>query len=91
MLKRILINDIGGISDEEVALICKLVAYHDLIGDILCNGRNEQELFNLIENEQELIMLIALSLADISAISHSWSFTVNRNIANLEKKVKANI
>lgn len=91
MLERILSEDIENILDEEIHQICLLVAYHDLIGDILCRGRNKEELFRIIENEQELEMLIALSLADISAINYNWYITVDSGLPNLIEEVKDNI
>ena len=46
--------------------------YHDLIGDILGKGRRIAELIDIIEDERELNMLIALGKADMLAINDMW-------------------
>lgn len=91
MIVRILSEEFEIISKYEVKLICLLVFYHDIIGEILTNGRSEQELLNLEINRNELNMLIALSLADISAINHYWSFGIKERLNDLAKLIeKAN-
>lgn len=47
MLSRILVEDFRELSEYEVNSICLLVAYHDLIGDILEKGRSEKEIRDL--------------------------------------------
>ena len=42
--------------DQQV--ICKLVAYHDLIGDIIGKGRRIEELIDVVEDERDLNMLL---------------------------------
>ena len=59
--------------DHEVALlIFKLVCYHDLIGDVLGKGRDENQIINVVDNEQELKMLFALGKADATSLVEWW-------------------
>lgn len=86
MLKRILTEDIGGLSEESVRKIVTLVTYDDLIGDIVAKDRNEKQLFDVIKNENELKMMIALSKADMNAINPEWVTTHSKSIEDLESR-----
>lgn len=72
MLKRILTEEIETITKRSAMLICKLVCYHDLVGDIIGKSRRIEELIDVVEDESELNMLIALGKADIQAIHPDW-------------------
>jgi UTP:GlnB (protein PII) uridylyltransferase len=62
-----------------------LVAYHDLIGEIIGKGRDIQQLFKVVKNEKELEMLACLNRADITAIGNfGWMIMYNRS----ESKIK---
>jgi len=87
MLERILSEDFESLSKYEIRKICLLVVYHDLIGDIIGKGRSKKELFNLIKDENELNMLIALSLADVLAIDPSWYMNIFLKIPNLKREI----
>ncbi|EPZ5284232.1 DarT ssDNA thymidine ADP-ribosyltransferase family protein [Cronobacter dublinensis] len=87
MLERILTEDIGGLSEESVRKIVTLVTYDDLIGDIVAKGRDEKQLIDIIKNENDLKMLIALSKADMNAINPEWVTIHNKSIADLESRV----
>ncbi|MCK4662036.1 MAG: DUF4433 domain-containing protein [Bacteroidales bacterium] len=91
MLKRILIEDFEELSKYEIRKICLLVTYHDIIGDILQHSRSKQELINLIRNEKELNMLIAISLADVSAINSGWNFMIEQKLPKFVKDIKKEI
>jgi hypothetical protein len=91
MMDRILSNDIKIISNSDIKIICKLVGYHDLIGDIISKDRNKKELFNIIDNEKELNMLIALSIADVRAINVFWHRNLVRSLPNLIKEFKGQL
>ena len=41
----------------------KLVCYHDLVGDVLGKGRDEQQIVDVVDDEDELDMLFALGKA----------------------------
>lgn len=72
MLKRILTKEIKNVSASSVGLLCKLVCYHDLVGDIVGKGRRVEELEEIVEDERELSMLIALGKADMLALNPIW-------------------
>ena len=72
MLNRILTEEVVTMKPRSAKVICKLVCYHDLIGDILGKSRRIEELIDIVEDERELNMLIALSKADILAINDMW-------------------
>jgi hypothetical protein len=91
MMDRILSNDIKVLSKSDVKIICKLVGYHDIIGDIISKGRSKKELYNIIDDEKELNMLIALTIADILAINVFWHRKLIRGLPDLIKEVKENL
>lgn len=72
MLKRILVEEIENLSDEEIRQICMLVVYHDIIGDCLKKDREKQQITEIIESEDDLDMLFAISHADVKAICKLW-------------------
>lgn len=87
MIVRILIMEFKSLSEYEIERICLLVTYHDIIGDIIMRGRSEQELLNLKVNENDLNMLIALTLADISSINPFWTIQVKQKLNGLIKRI----
>lgn len=91
MLKRILTEDIGGLSAESIRKIVILVTYDDLIGDIVAKGRNEQQLIDVIENENDLEMLIAIAKADMNSINQIWVMRHNGSIESLKIRVLQNM
>ncbi|WP_199452427.1 MULTISPECIES: DarT ssDNA thymidine ADP-ribosyltransferase family protein [unclassified Marinobacter] len=86
MLKRILTEDIGGLSKDAIRKIVILVTYDDLIGDIVARGRNENQLFDVIEDENDLNMLVAIAKADMNSINPFWVMSHNRSIEALKSK-----
>ena len=91
MLERILVEDFKELSEYEIRKICLLVSYHDLIGDILERERSRKELIDLKIDEKELNMLIAISLADISAINSGWNFMLKMKLSRFVKDIKKEI
>ena len=83
MLKRILTEDIGGLSDESIRKIVILVTYDDLIGDIVARERDEKQLFDVVQNENDLKMLVAIAKADMNSINTSWVMVYNKSIEEL--------
>ncbi len=81
MVQRILTEDVGFITARDVRIICKLVCYHDLIGDIVGKGRKIDELERIVRDEIELNMLIAIAKADMKSIAPSW---VTKNESKIE-------
>lgn len=72
MLKRILVEEIKELSEDAIRKICMMVVYHDIVGDCQEKGRDEQQIADLIENEDDLNMLFAISCADAKAILGVW-------------------
>jgi len=87
MLERILVEDFEKLSEYKIRKICLLVTYHDLVGDTIERGRSKKELIDLKITKKELNMLIAISLADISAINPMWNITINRKLPNFVKEI----
>ena len=86
MLERILKEDVGGLSGEEVRRLVMLVTYDDLLGDIAANGRDKQQLFDIIHSEDDVNMLVALSQADISSLNLAWFISTQATIENLRQE-----
>jgi len=70
-------------------VICKLVCYHDLVGDIVGKGRRIEELAEIVEDERELDMLIALGKADMMSVNPVWGIRHDQDIAKLREDVVA--
>lgn len=68
MLKRILSEEFNALTKEDIRQIVLLVTYHDLIGDITANGRNKEQLFDVIECADDFDMLAVLSCADVESL-----------------------
>ena len=85
MIRRILIQEFEYLDKYDIRKICLLVLYHDLIGDILAKGRSRKELEDLAIDVNELNMLLAITLADISAINPFWKFTIQSQMSNFKK------
>ena len=60
-----------------------MVAYHDLLGDIIGNGRSEEELRHLDLSDEMLYMLAVLSEADICALGGMFALNIKREIHTL--------
>lgn len=87
MVARILSEDVKKISYSEIRRICLLVAYHDLMGDIIGKGRAVNELLELDLNEKDLNMLAALAEADISALGVGWEYNIEEQLEELIEEV----
>ncbi|MGO2291719.1 MAG: hypothetical protein ACTJH9_02245 [Pseudoalteromonas sp.] len=87
MLKRVLTEDIGGLSEESIRKIVILVTYDDLIGDIVARERDEKQLADIIENENDLNMLIALAKADMNSINMFWVISHGQSIEALKSRM----
>jgi UTP:GlnB (protein PII) uridylyltransferase len=72
MVVEILTEHVGNVKQEEAELILKLVTYHDLAGEVLGKGRNEQQLIDVAGNKTELDMLFALGKADATSLVELW-------------------
>lgn len=83
MLERILTQDIGSLPIDSIRRLIMLVTYDDLLGDIAANGRDRQQLFDIITCETDVNMLVALSRADIGAINQQWLINTHATIERL--------
>jgi hypothetical protein len=72
MVVEILAEQVKNVRLENAELILKLVCYHDLVGDVLGKGRDEQQIADIANSEVELTMLFALGKADATSLIDSW-------------------
>jgi hypothetical protein len=72
VIAEILTEHVGKVSATSAATLMKLVCYHDLIGDVLGRGRDEQQIIDVADDEEELDMLFALGKADATALVERW-------------------
>ncbi|QMB06618.1 DUF4433 domain-containing protein [Citrobacter freundii] len=72
MLKRILCEEIGGLSNREIRQIVTLVVYDDLVGDIIGNERNEEQMQKIIKIKSDVDMLILIAKCDMNSINTAW-------------------
>ncbi len=86
MLTRILVEDFEELTDYEIRMICLLVTYHDLIGEIIEKGRDIQQLIHIIENQHDLEMLETLNYADVSAINKTWAHNFKSNVKKIRSE-----
>lgn len=94
MVERILSDEIENIEPWEVERVVLLVAYHDLLGDIVkgadklfkYNGRSIDELRKLKLTWFDLDSLKTLSEADIKAINHEWLKNFNKYVDDIKEK-----
>lgn len=87
LLRRILIEEVAAIDNNSLRVLAKLVCYHDLIGDIIANGRKPEQLEAIADNERDLDMLIALNLADVSALNEGWFDHLRAEIPALRQRI----
>lgn len=91
MVQRILTEDVGFITARDARIICKLVCYHDLMGDIVGKGRKIDELERIVKNEIELNMLIAIAKADMKSITPSWVTKNENKIEDIRERIMAKL
>ena len=91
MLRRILTEDIAKMKPRSAKVICKLVCYHDIVGDIVGKGRRVEELEEIVSNERELDMIIALGKADMMSVNPTWGIMYDRKISKLRETVIAKL
>ncbi|PHR85442.1 MAG: hypothetical protein COA59_00300 [Colwellia sp.] len=86
MLKRILNEEVGGLSRRDLRRIHMLVVYDDLIGDISANGRDKCQLFKIVKNRIDVDLLISLGKADMGAIKKEWVTDNSERIEELRQE-----
>ncbi|ALL06229.1 hypothetical protein AQ505_12440 [Pedobacter sp. PACM 27299] len=80
MVARFLYEDVEELTEYQVRMIILLVSYHDLIGEILAPGRDEQQLKDIIQTRLELEMLSVLNRADVAALNIEWQWNFDGKI-----------
>ena len=83
MLKRILCEEIGGLSNREIRQIVTLVVYDDLVGDIIGRERNEEQMQEIIKVKSDIDMLILIAKCDMNSINAVWVRDGNDKIEEL--------
>jgi UTP:GlnB (protein PII) uridylyltransferase len=73
MMVDVLTRQIASVTQESADIVTKLVCYHDLVGDVLGNGRDEQQIVDVVADEEQLDMLFALGKADATALA-DWEW-----------------
>ena len=86
MLGRIFSEDFEEIEYRDYRDICLLVAYHDLLGDIIGKERSKEELEQLELCDNMLYMLATLSEADICALNESFSENIGEKLQELVER-----
>jgi len=87
MVQRILTEEVETMKPRSAKVICKLVCYHDIVGDIVGKGRRVEELEEIVSNERELDMIIALGRADMMSVKPDWGVKYNRKIDIIRETV----
>jgi UTP:GlnB (protein PII) uridylyltransferase len=72
MMVEILTRHVAPIDPADARTLMKLVCYHDLVGDVLGKGRDEQQIIDVVESRRELDMLFALGEADATVLVEAW-------------------
>lgn len=72
MLYRIFTQDVQDISDDNIRKVCLAVVYHNIAGDCMLKDRDKKEMADIISNEEDIELLIAISLADVQAMNSTW-------------------
>jgi hypothetical protein len=72
MMAEILTEHVAKVSEASARILLKLVCYHDLVGDVLGRGRDEQQIIDVVDDEEELDMLFALGKADATVLVEHW-------------------
>lgn len=89
MIGTILHRDFDVLTDYEIRMICLLVIYHDLIGEIFGKNRDKKQLIDIIDSAKEFDMLATLNKADVAAISWEWHLVYNGKIKNFRTEILA--
>ena len=77
MLRRMLTEDIATISDDNIRRLCLMVVYHDLIGGIRHHNRKESQLFDVVQDEQDIYLLVSIYEADSAAVNGFYALDFN--------------
>ena len=103
MIERILSEDIESISNRKIRQTVMLVIYHDLIGDVIGNDRDREQILKIIKTIEDFDMLVAISKADVSSLISGkrmndlftevsqWLDNINRQVPELRSWVESEL
>lgn len=72
MMVEVLTDRVAKVKQEDADFVVKLVCYHDLVGEVIGKGRDEEQIVDIVGTEDELIALFALGEADATSLAESW-------------------
>jgi len=72
MMAEILTEYVARVRPSSARTLMKLTCYHDLVGDVLGQGRNERQIIDVVDDVDELNMLFAIARADVNALVPRW-------------------
>jgi UTP:GlnB (protein PII) uridylyltransferase len=72
MLVEIFTGRVRTVEQKDVDQILKLVCFHDLVGEVLGKGRDEQQIVEVAGSKVEIDMLFALGRADATSLVELW-------------------
>ena len=87
MLHRIFIQEVQDISEDNIRKVCLAVVYHNIAGDCMLKDRDKKEMADIISNEEDIELLIAMSLADVQATNSTWYQQMKYCSGTLKKEV----
>ena len=87
MLHRIFSQELQDISDDNIRKVCLAVVYHNIAGDCMLKDRDKKEMADIISNEEDIELLIAISLADVQATNSTWYQQMKYCSGTLKKEV----
>jgi hypothetical protein len=73
MMVDVLTRQVASVTQKSADILTKLVCYHDLVGDVLGNGRDEQQIVDVVADKEQVDMLFALGKADATALA-DWEW-----------------
>lgn len=87
MLYRILTEEIQDISEDSVRMICLAVVYHNIAGDCMLKDREAKEMAEVVCDEEDIDLLIAMSLADVQSLNSTWYLQMKYCCGSLKKNL----
>lgn len=87
-LHRILTQEIQEISDDSIRRVCMAVVYHNIAGDCILRDRDKKEMAEVIQDEIDIDILIAITLADVQSLNSTWYMQMKFCSSSLKNEVK---
>ena len=80
-------GEIQDISEDSIRRICLVVVYHNIAGDCMLKGREAKEMAEVICDEEDIDLLIAMSLADVQSLNSTWYLQMKYCYGSLKKNL----